>query len=169
MYAGCPVTSTRGSLRAATSGVRFPGRDRTSWAGSPVAILDPLRESELHRLFTMPSHFGSNIRVLFRRRARNAPDQVDERRAVHGCDLAGQLEAAPGTVVSAYHRAPPTESAECTEKVARELGPRSVAGIRRGDRWRRRDQRFPMLNAGDDHGTAEHVETVNESRLASLS
>ena len=56
----------------------------TSWAGSPSAILDPLRESELHRLFIVPSQFGSNIRVLFRRRARNVADQVNQRRAVYG-------------------------------------------------------------------------------------
>ena len=37
----------------------------TSWPKSPLAILDSLRESELHRLFTVPSQFGSNIRVLF--------------------------------------------------------------------------------------------------------
>ena len=34
--------------------------------------------------------------LLVRWRARNAPDQVNERRVVCGHDLAGQLEAAPG-------------------------------------------------------------------------
>ena len=52
--------------------------------------------------------------LLFRRRARNAPDQVDERQAGDGRDLAGQLEAALGIVVSAHHRAPQTQSAKCT-------------------------------------------------------
>ena len=46
--------------------------------------------------------------------ARNAADQVNQRRAVYGRDLAGQLEAAPGIVVSAHHRAPQTQSAKCT-------------------------------------------------------
>ena len=46
--------------------------------------------------------------------ARKATEQVGERRVVDGRDLAGQLEAAPGIVVSAHHRAPQTESAECT-------------------------------------------------------
>ena len=95
----------------------------TSWAGSPVAILDPLRESELHRLFTIPSHFGSNIRVLLRRRARNAPDQVDERRLWMGVTWPVQLEAAPGIVVSGHHQAPQTESAECTGSSSHDCRP----------------------------------------------
>ena len=52
--------------------------------------------------------------LLFRRRARNAPDQVDQRRAGDGRDLAGQREAAPGIMLLAHHRAPQTESANCT-------------------------------------------------------
>ena len=52
--------------------------------------------------------------LLFRRRARNAPDQVDQRRAGDGRDLAGQREAAPGIMLLAHHRAPQTESATCT-------------------------------------------------------
>ena len=52
--------------------------------------------------------------LLLRRRARNAPDQVHERRAVYGREFTGQLEAAPGIVVSAHHRAPQSESAKCT-------------------------------------------------------
>ena len=55
---------------------------------------------------------GLGARWLFRRRARNAADQVDERRTGYGRDLAGQLEAAPGIVVSAHHRAPEGESAK---------------------------------------------------------
>ena len=39
--------------------------------------------------------------LLLRRRARNAPDQVDKPRARYGRELAGQLEAAPGIVVGA--------------------------------------------------------------------
>ena len=52
--------------------------------------------------------------LLLRRRARNAPDQVDQRRAGDGRDLAGQREAAPGIMLLAHHRAPQTESANCT-------------------------------------------------------
>ena len=110
-----PPTSCRG-LWAVCHGWHVAPRPRQGrrGLGASSAILDPLRESELHRLFKIPSHFGSNIRVLLRRRARNAPDQVNERRAGYGRDLAGQLEAAPGIVVSAHHRAPQTESAKCT-------------------------------------------------------
>ena len=57
---------------------------------------------------------GLRARRLLRRRARNAPDQVNQRHTVDGRDLAGQAEAAPGAVLSAHHRAPQTESAECT-------------------------------------------------------
>ena len=52
--------------------------------------------------------------LLIRRRARNAADEVDERRAGYGRELTGQLEAAPGIVVSAHQRAPQAESAKCT-------------------------------------------------------
>ena len=102
------MTSTRGPILGATAGMQLPARDRTSWAGSPSVL---------------------------RRRARNAPDQFDERRAVDGCDLAGQPEAAPGIVVSVHHRAPQTESAKCTELGGPiELGPGSVPGSSPGDR-----------------------------------
>ena len=55
---------------------------------------------------------GLTSASYFRRRARNAADQVNERRAGYGRDLAGQREAAPGIVVSVHHRAPQTESAK---------------------------------------------------------
>ena len=57
---------------------------------------------------------GLGARRPLRRRAGNAPDQVDERRAVDGRDLAGQPEAASAIILSAHHLAPQTESAECT-------------------------------------------------------
>ena len=88
------MTSTRSALPAPRVACSSRPATGASWAGSLVAILDPLRESELHRLFTIPSLFGSNIRVLLRRRARNAPDQVNQRRAVYGRVRAGQSEAA---------------------------------------------------------------------------
>ena len=62
-----------------------------------------------------------------------------------GRDLAGQLEPAPGIIVSVHHRAPQTESAKCAEKVARELGPRSVAGVDPGDRWRVGRLHYPRI------------------------
>ena len=72
---------------------------------------------------------GLGARRLLRRRARNAPDQVGERRTVDGRDLASQPEAAPGIVVSVHHRAPQTESAKCTELGGPiGLGPTSAPG-----------------------------------------
>ena len=87
-HAGCTLTSSRGALHGPTGGMQPPARDRDVVGWEPVGKL--------------------------RRRARNASDQVDERRAVDGREFTGQLEAALGIVVSAHHRAPQTESAECT-------------------------------------------------------
>ena len=55
---------------------------------------------------------GLGARRQLRRRAGHASEQVHERRAVYGRELASQLEAAPGIVVSAHQRAPQTESAK---------------------------------------------------------
>ena len=76
----------------------------------PVAPSLPPRVACSSRPATGTSWAGSPS--VLRRRARNAPDQVGEGRNVYGRDLAGQLEAAPGIVVSAHQRAPQTESAK---------------------------------------------------------
>ena len=86
--------------------------------------------------------------AVFRRRARNAPDQVDERRAVYGRDLAGQPEAAPGIMLLAHHLAPQTESAKCTGKLITPLDASSVPGPRPWTTAQHRRSRA-MEGAGD--------------------
>ena len=91
-HARCPVTSTRGAIRGPTGGMHLPDRDRDVVGWEPVGC----------------SGGAPGTR----------PTRSMERRAVYGRELTGHLEAAPGTVVSTHHRAPQTESAKCTEKVA---------------------------------------------------
>ena len=98
---------TRGPVGPWARGKLVGARERTSRRRPAPPAVSRLMQRDLHPRHPPWPHgwhvapgprqdvVGWERLLLFRRRARNAPDQVDQRRAGDGRDLAGQREAAP--------------------------------------------------------------------------